>query len=71
MSKLFKPKINTPQSAAAPAQPTLEAPVQELGGNDEVKLQQRKKKGRNALRIDPQTGGVPSGGGSGINVPMK
>lgn len=70
MSKLFKPKIPPPPAAAPPAA-LAEAPVQEIGGNDEVAQNKRKKRGRNSLRIDPQTGGVPSGGGAGINVPMK
>ena len=70
MSKMFKPKLPAPPAAAPPAA-SNEAPVQELGGQSEARQDQRKKRGRSALRIDPQTGGVPSGGGSGVNVPMK
>lgn len=66
---MMKPKV-PPPPAAAPSAPKLEAPKRELG--DEVSREDlRKKKGRNSLRIDPQSGGVNSKGGNGINVPMK
>lgn len=70
MTKMFKPKIENKTPAAAPAAPKIEAPKRELGDEGERKQLMRRKKGRNALRIDPQTGGVPKGG-QGINVPMK
>lgn len=70
MTKMFAPKVKTPSPAPAPAAPKIEKPQRELG--DEADSQElRKKRGRNALRIDPQTGGVAGGGGQGINVPMK
>ena len=70
MSGLFKPKIEKQTSGAAPLAPRIEAPNRELGDEGDRK-DTRKRKGRNSLRIDPQTGGVNSKGGAGINVPMK
>ncbi len=70
MTKMFTPKITTQTAAAAPTVNKIEAPKRELGGDDKEDPL-RKRKGRNALRIDPQTGGVNSNGGNGINVPMK
>lgn len=64
-----KPKMPKP-GAAAPTPVQAEAPVRELG-DEERNQEQRKKRGRASLRIDPQTGGVGGKGGSGINVPMK
>ena len=71
MSNMFKPKINNATPAAAPVPQQIEAPNRELGGEDERREDLKKKKGRSSLRIDPQTGGVNSSGGQGINVPMK
>lgn len=68
MTKLFRPKIDTKTPAAAPDVPTIEAPKQELGG-DKTPVQ-RRKAGRNALRIDPQIRGNTRDG-NGINVPLK
>jgi hypothetical protein len=71
MSKMFKPKINTPAAAQAPTAPKAEAPRRELGGEKAQDLQKKRKRGRNSLRIDPQSGGLGGGGKSGVNVPMK
>jgi hypothetical protein len=57
------PKIKTP--AAAPVQPALEAPKQELGG-DTSAAATRKRRGRSALRID-----LSGGASSGLNIPTK
>lgn len=69
MTKMFKPKINSSTPARLPDPAPLEAPKQKLGGEDEDKLD-RRKRGRSALRIDPQTGGVAKTG-TGLNIPMK
>lgn len=71
MSGMLKPKIDNKTPAAAPTAPKIEAPQRELGGEADNQEQIRKKRGRSSLRIDPQTGGVNSKGGNGINVPMK
>ena len=71
MSKMFKPKITNNTPAPAPQPQQLEAPDRKLGDEDERNEDARKRKGRNSLRIDPQTGGVNSKAGQGINVPMK
>lgn len=71
MTKMFKPKINNKTPAPPPPTPKIEPPKREIGGEDDQKASLRKKrKGRSALRIDPQTGGVPNGG-QGLNIPMK
>lgn len=72
MSNMFKPKISNQTPAAAPTIKPLETPQRELGGSDNEREEAlRRRRGRNGLRIDPQTGGVSRGGGSGINIPMK
>lgn len=69
MSGPSAPKMKTP--APPPPMPTMDAPRRELGDEKRVTEIERKKRGRSALRIDPQTGGVSSRGGAGINIPMK
>lgn len=70
MSGVFKPKIPK-QPARAPDAPALEAPQREIGGsNPTQQAQLRKRRGRGALRIDPQTGGVGSRN-TGLNIPQK
>lgn len=71
MSNMFKPKISNKTPAQAPQIKKLETPDRELGDEDDRKKEARARLGRNSLRIDPQTGGVNSKGGQGINVPMK
>jgi hypothetical protein len=68
---MLKPKITNKTPAPAPEPMKLEAPERKLGGEDERREDVRKRKGRSSLRIDPQTGGVSSNGGAGINIPMK
>lgn len=69
MSKPSIPAYKPP--AAAPAPASIEVAKRELGGEDDFTAEQRKRKGRKSLRIDPQTGGVSGKGGAGINIPMK
>jgi len=69
MTKMFRPKINNPATPAAPAQ-DVSPPRRELGGGSEADKRKQRRKGRNSLRVDPQSGGVRSSG-SGVNVPMK
>jgi len=69
MSMPKAPKMPKP-GAAAPTPVVKEAPVRELGDEERSK-EQRKKRGRASLRIDPQSGGVSSNAGAGINVPQK
>ncbi len=66
------PKINTPPPSAPPAPAVAPALAsRQLGDEERAREDVRRKRGRNSLRIDPQSGGVNSAGGSGINVPMK
>jgi len=70
MSMPKAPKMPKPR-AQAPTPMNLEPPRRELG-DEERNQEQRKKRGRNSLRIDPNSaGGASSKGGAGINVPMK
>ena len=69
MSKPSIPAYKPP--AAAPAPPSIEVAKRELGSERSYSEEQRKRKGRKSLRIDPQTGGISSKGGAGINIPMK
>lgn len=68
---LGKPKIDVPTPAAEPPRPDIQGPQQQLGA-EEVSSEnlKKKRKGRGALRIDPQHGasGV-SPGATGVNVP--
>ncbi len=73
MTKLFRPKIDTPKLAQAPAPISdTKTPRQELGADNETTTANRRRRGRNSLRIDPQLGGAGvSAGSSGLNIPMK
>lgn len=72
MSGLFTPKIKTKTPAAAPTPKIPELAQRELGGEEAQRIESRRKqRGRNALRIDPQTGGITGANGQGINIPMK
>lgn len=70
MTGMLKPKINTKTPAPPAPLPKPETPKRELGGERERTDFLRKKKGRNALRIDPQVGGVAATR-QALNVPMK
>ena len=63
------PEQKTP--AAEPARPDESPAAQELGAEEASSENlKRKKKGRNALRIDPQHGGSGvAPGQTGVNVP--
>jgi hypothetical protein len=66
-----KPKISTP--AAAPPPPDITPAMQKIGAGDPTADEiNKRKKGRNALRIDLQHGGSGlSAGQAGVNVPTK
>ena len=65
------PKINTNTPAAEPPRTDMSPAKQELG-NEETSSEnlKKKRKGRSALRIDPQHGGSGvSPGQTGVNIP--
>ncbi|WP_422049722.1 hypothetical protein [Shimia sp.] len=69
---MSRPKAsNYTPPAPAPAPPVQDIATRELGSEERPSEAKRRKKGRQSLRIDPQTGGVSSRGGAGINIPMK
>jgi hypothetical protein len=66
------PKIPNPVAPAAEPPRPDESPAQQQLGAEEASSEnlKRKKKGRNALRIDPQHGGSGvAPGQTGVNVP--
>lgn len=73
MTKAFKPKIPEPKmQAQAPQQNSDDVAQQRLGVDEEGNREKRRRRGRAALRIDPQSGGSGAAvGATGVNIPMK
>ena len=68
---MSRPKITTQTAAATAPIFKPEAATRQLGDEERNTQEARKRKGRSSLRIDPQSGGVASAAGAGINVPQK
>lgn len=68
MSNPFKPKLNTSAPAAPPPLPSDKAP-ERLLGSEKNRKGDRRRRGKEALRIDLETGGVPRTK-TGLNVPV-
>ena len=73
VTSIFKPKIpevKIPEPPAPPPPPAPPAPEPEVAATGEVRpenISGNKKKGRNSLRIDLNTGTSPVG--NGVNIP--